>query len=236
MRRPGRKPTGVIWLGGFKSDMTGTKATALDAWAKAEGRPFVRFDYFGHGQSSGDFRRGTIGRWKDDALAVFDQVCEGPQVLVGSSMGGWIATLLALARPQRVRGIVYIAPAVDMTEALMWSRFPPEIKHAIEHEGVWLRPSAYDPEPYAITKNLIEEGRRHLVLGGKIAIACPVRILHGMQDPDVPWQHSLRLIEALESKDVIASFIKDGDHRLSSEEDLARLGETLTSLCESLER
>lgn len=236
MRRPGRKSTGVIWLGGFKSDMTGTKATALDAWALAEDRPFVRFDYFGHGQSSGDFRQGTIGRWKDDALAVLDQICDGPQVLLGSSMGGWIATLLALARPDRVRGIVYIAPAIDMTEALMWSRFPHEIKETIERDGVWLRPSAYDPAPYAITRGLIEEGRRHLVLGSKIAITCPARILHGMEDHDVPWQHSLSLIEALETKDVVASFVKNGDHRLSSEDDLARLNDTLTALCDSLER
>jgi pimeloyl-ACP methyl ester carboxylesterase len=234
MRRAGAKAPGVFWLGGFKSDMTGTKATALDSWAAQTGYPFVRFDYFGHGQSSGDFRKGTISRWKDDALAVLDQICEGPQVLVGSSMGGWISTLVALERPERVAGIVLIAPAIDMTEELMWSRFPDDIKQTISRDGVWLRPSAYDPEPYAITKALLDDGRRHLILGGRVPLSCPIRILHGMRDPDVPWQLSLRLIDVLASKDVVASFIKDGDHRLSEPADIARLNKTVGDLCAAL--
>jgi pimeloyl-ACP methyl ester carboxylesterase len=236
LSRAGAKAPGVLWLGGFKSDMTGTKATALDFWATETGYPFVRFDYFGHGQSSGDFRAGTISRWKDDALAVLDQLCEGPQVLVGSSMGGWIALLVALARPERVAGMVLIAPAIDMTEELMWSRFPADIKTTLERDGVWLRPSDYDPEPYVITKALIEDGRRHLLLGGRIAVGCPVRIIHGMRDPDVPWQLSLRLIDALASKDVVAAFIKDGDHRLSSPHDLARMSGIVGDLCLSIKR
>jgi pimeloyl-ACP methyl ester carboxylesterase len=235
LKRTGTKAPGVLWLGGFKSDMTGAKATALDSWAAEAGYGFVRFDYLGHGRSSGDFRVGTISRWKDDALAVLDQICEGPQLLVGSSMGGWIATLVALVRPGRVAGMVLIAPAIDMTEELMWSRFPQDIKQALERDGVWLRPSAYDPEPYAITKTLIEDGRRHLLLGERIAVSAPVRILHGMRDPDVPWQLSLKLIDGLASKDVVATFIKDGDHRLSGSADLARMCGTVAELAKTLQ-
>jgi pimeloyl-ACP methyl ester carboxylesterase len=234
LRRAGDKAPGVLWLGGFKSDMMGTKATALDTWAAETRRPYVRFDYFGHGQSSGEFRAGTISRWKDDALAVLEQICDGPQILVGSSMGGWIATLVARARPTRVRGLLLIAPAIDMTEELMWSQFSDEIKATLARDRVWLRPSAYAEEPYAITKALIEDGRRHLVLGTTIAVSCPVRILHGMRDPDVPWQLSLKLIDVLASKDVIATLIKEGDHRLSEPTDIARLRQTLDELCDQV--
>lgn len=213
----------IVWLGGFKSDMTGTKAAHLADWAQRTGRAFVRFDYFGHGASSGDFREGTISRWLDDALAVIDALTEGPLVLVGSSMGGWIATLAALRRPARIQGIVYIAPALDMTEALMWAQFTPEIRNEIETSGEWSRPSAYDPVPYPITARLIEDGRKHLLLGGPIGLDCPVRILHGEDDPDVPWRHSLKLIDALTGRDVVLSLIKGGDHRLSTPADLARL-------------
>ncbi len=221
---------GLVWLGGFHSDMDGTKALAVDAWAAARGRACTRFDYFGHGQSSGAFADGTIGRWKDDALAVLDQVTQGPQILVGSSMGGWIATLVALARPERIAGIVYIAPAPDFTEDLMWARFPEEVRAELQATGQWLRPSDYDPEPYPITFRLIEEGRDHLVLREPIPITCPVRVFQGMADPDVPWQHAVRLIETLASEDIITTFVKNGDHRLSDEANIARLSGILDSL------
>src|SRR5262245_45085932 len=183
--RPGRGP-GLLWLGGFKSDMKGTKAAALDQWAAQNGRACVRFDYSGHGESGGDFADGTIGRWLAESLAVFDAFCRGPQVLVGSSMGGWIALLLARELKRRsaaqntdapLAGMVLIAPAADFTEELMWKRFSDAIKQEIEVKGVWLRPSEYSPEPYPITRCLIEEGRNHLLLGTMIETGCPVRIL-----------------------------------------------------------
>src|ERR1700735_4686438 len=187
--RAGAAP-GLFWLGGFKSDMQGTKAIALDAWAAEHHRAYVRFDYSGHGESGGAFIDGTIGRWLEESVAVFEQFCQGPQVVIGSSMGGWMALLLAreLARQKAGRatlaGLVLIAPAPDFTEELMWKGFSPEARQAIETNGVWLRPSAYG-EPYPITRALIEEGRNHLLLGGSIDVGCPVRILQGAQDPDV---------------------------------------------------
>jgi pimeloyl-ACP methyl ester carboxylesterase len=219
---------GLFWLGGFKSDMAGTKALALDAWAAERGRACVRFDYSGHGTSGGAFTDGTIGRWLEESLAVFDAFCEGPQVVIGSSMGGWMALLLARTIAGRapskatLAGLVLIAPAPDFTEELMWKSFSPEAKHAIETEGVWMRPSEYG-EPYPITRNLIEEGRNHLLLGGSIATGCPVRILQGAQDPDVPWRHAFALTERLPSDDVVLTMIQDGDHRLSRPQDIARI-------------
>lgn len=229
LKREGRGP-GILWLGGFKSDMTGTKATALDAWAARRGHACTRFDYFGHGASSGDFREGTISRWRDDALAVLDEVCEGPQILVGSSMGGWIATLAALARPERVTAILYIAPAPDFTEDLMWKEMPEEARAAIMEKGEYLSPSEYGPDPYPITRALIEDGRKNLVLGGPIPIRVPVRVLQGMADPDVPWPHAMRLVEKLESQDVVVALVKAGDHRLSTPPDIARLEAALDGL------
>ncbi|MBI1213374.1 MAG: alpha/beta fold hydrolase [Alphaproteobacteria bacterium] len=214
---------GVLWLSGFKSEMTGTKASALDAWAARTGRGYTRFDYFGHGASSGDFRQGTISRWRDDALSVIDQITEGPQLLVASSMGAWIALHSALARPERIAGMVLIAPAPDFTEALLWPRLPDDARRQIEVEGVWLRPSDYDPEPYPITRALIEDGRKNLLLDGPIPLRMPIHILHGMSDPDVPWAHALRLVERLASSDVTLELIKGGDHRLSSAPEIARL-------------
>ena len=213
LRRRG-KPPGILWLGGFKSEMTGTKAAALDAWAAERGRALLRFDYFGHGQSSGEFRAGTITRWRDDALAALDRLAEGPQILVGSSMGAWIALLAALARPERVAAMLLLAPAADFTESLMWARLPAEVRSQIMEHGEWLRPSAYDPEPYPITRALIEDGRKHLLLGAPIRLNFPVRILQGMQDPDVPWQHAVKLLEAIDG-DVALTLLKHGDHRLS---------------------
>ncbi len=229
------KSPGVMFCGGFMSDMDGTKALALEAGCREEGRAFVRFDYFGHGRSSGDFADGTIGRWADDAVAVLDRVTEGPMVIVGSSMGGWIMLLAALARPARVVGLVGVAPAPDFTEDLMWSQFDDTVKETLLRDGLYREPSQYSDEPYAITLRLIEEGRNHLLLRHAIALTCPVRILHGMRDPDVPWRHSLRLVEALQSEDVVASFIKNGDHRLSEPGDIDRLAGTVEDLCRSME-
>ena len=232
---------GLIWLGGFKSDMQGGKAVALDGWAGEHGRAAVRFDYSGHGESSGDFADGTIGRWLEDSVAVFERFCTGPQILIGSSMGGWMALLLAREIKRRqekqqekrqekqqakasLAGLVLIAPAPDFTEELMWKNFSPEVKKEIETKGFWLRPSDYgDGTPYPITRKLIEEGRNHLVLGSAIDLGCPVRILQGAQDPDVPWQHAFALTHRLPADDVVLTMIQDGDHRLSRPQDIARI-------------
>ena len=221
---------GLFWLSGYKSDMKGTKAAALARWAEDAGRAIVRFDYSGHGELGGVFTEGTIGRWLADALAVFEACCRGPQILIGSSMGGWLALLMVRALRQRqqigpasVAGLVLIAPAVDFTEALMWKRFPPAIKRELEETGVWARPSDYSPEPYLVTRQLIEEGRNHLLLGGMIETGCPVRILQGVEDPDVPWRHAVELVSRLASDDVVLTLVKDGDHRLSRPEDIERL-------------
>lgn len=221
---------GTLFLGGFKSDMTGTKASALSDWARTGSRPYTRFDYFGHGQSSGAFTDGTIGRWTKDALAVMDDLTSGPQVLIGSSMGGWIALLAALARPERVKGLVLIAPAPDFTEKLMWESFSEEIRSQLQTEGIYSQPSDYD-EPYEITYRLIEDGRKHLLLDGPIKLNIPVRILQGMKDADVPWQHAMQVVDCLTSTDVTINLSKQGDHSLSTPADLARLTATLDDLC-----
>ena len=216
---------GLLWVSGCNSDMAGTKAVALDAWAGEQGRACVRFDYSGHGESEGRFVDGTIGRWLAEALAVFDRFCPGATVAVGSSMGGWIALLLARELKRRgtpLAGLVLIAPAPDFTEELMWKGFPDEVKREIETSGVWMRPSDYG-DPYPITRGLIEDGRKHLLLGGSIDVGCPVRILQGAQDPDVPWRHAFALTERLPSEDVVLTMIRDGDHRLSRPQDIARL-------------
>ena len=217
----GDGPT-VVWLGGFRSDMTGTKAQVLADWALAKGWAHLRFDYFAHGASSGDFLQGTVTRWRADVLAVLDQLTEGPLVLVGSSMGGWLACLAALARTERIAGLVLIAPAADFTERLIWAGMDAEARRAVEEDGVWLRPSAYG-DPYPISKALIEDGRRWSILPGPVGITAPVRILQGGDDPDVPWRHALALAEAIESRDLIFTLIRDGDHRLSRPQDIQRL-------------
>jgi len=222
--------TGVVWLGGFHSDMKGEKATVLHAACAEAGRSFMRFDYFGHGESSGAFADGTIGRWRSDALAVVDRLTEGPLVLVGSSMGGWMALLAALARPERVKALVLLAPAPDFTDKLMWASFDDNQRREIMEQGFWTRPSDYDPAGYPITRDLIVEGREWNVLDGEIAIDVPVRILQGGLDPDVPWTHSLDLADKLRSKDVVWSLIKDGDHRLSRPQDMARRVATVLGL------
>lgn len=203
--------------------MNGIKAQALATHCRARGQPYLRFDYFGHGASSGDFRQGTIGRWRDDALAVLDRLTEGPQILIGSSMGGWIALLAALARPERVAALIGIAPAPDFTEDLIWNRLGPSERERLLAEGELLHGSAYEPDPIPYTRKLVEEGRNHLLLRGPIALRCPVRLLHGMRDPDVPYETSLRLSKCLAGTEVVVELIEDGDHRLSREQDLARL-------------
>ena len=218
----------LVWLGGFKSDMSGSKAQALADWAHAEGREFLRFDYFGHGISSGDFARGKISLWRDDVLAVLDELTSGPVVLIGSSMGGWLACLVALARPERVKSLVLIAPAADFTDKLMQPSLSPEALLAIDQDGFWMRPSDYGDEGYPITKALLEDGRQWSILPGPVAITCPVRILQGGQDPDVPWDHALTLAQALAGPDVVFTLIRDGDHRLSRPQDIARLIEMVS--------
>jgi pimeloyl-ACP methyl ester carboxylesterase len=227
-RVPGRGP-GVVFLGGFHSDMTGAKASHLAAWCAARGRAFLRFDYSGHGASGGRFEDGTIGAWIADALLALDALTEGPQVLVGSSMGGWIALHLALRRPERLAGLIGVAAAPDFTEELIRNRLPPETRGILAREGVWRRPSEYG-DPYPITRALIEDGRKHLLLGTPIPIRAPARLLHGMRDADVPWEMSLRLAERLEGEDVRVALVKAGDHRLSGPAELDLLTSTLAPL------
>jgi len=228
-RLEGKSP-GIVFLGGFMSDMTGTKAMALEAFCRERGQAFLRFDYFAHGASSGTFAAATIGRWKDDALSVLDRLTEGRQILVGSSMGGWLMLLAARARPERVAALVGIAPAPDATEDLMWRRLSPAQQQAMWRDGSLTIPSAYDPAGYMLTRQLIEEARSHLLLRAPLAVACPVRLIHGMRDPDVPWPTSLRLAERFAGADVTVTLVGDGDHRLSRADDLARLRRTLDAL------
>lgn len=219
----GAKYPGVVFLGGFKSDMTGTKAATLDELCHARGLRFLRFDYSGHGASGGDFLDGTISRWFTDSLAVFDRLTEGKQILVGSSMGGWLMLLVALARPERVAGLIGLAPTPDFTEELIWRELPDSERARLLQTGKLEQPSDYSADPYVITRALIEDGRKHLLLDRSIEIVAPVRLLHGLADPDVPHTISLRLQQRLTSADVVVSLIKDGDHRLSRPQDLTRL-------------
>lgn len=216
------KTPGIIWCGGLKSDMEGGKATHLHEWAQAQERDFVRFDYFGHGASTGRFRDGTISRWAADTVQVIDELTDGPQIIVGSSMGGWTALLAALARPERIKALVLIAPASDFTEKLMWASFNDTIRKTIMEEGIYFEPSDYD-EPYEISRELILDGRKNLLLDAPINFKGPVRILQGLKDTSVPWLHAQKLIEALVSDDVEMTLVKDGDHSLSTERDLERL-------------
>jgi len=215
---------GVVFLHGLRSDMTGGKAQALEAFCRAGGHAFVRFDCFGHGTSSGAFTDGTIGRWAADAVAVLDALTAGPQVLVGSSMGGWTALLAALARPTRVSGLVGVAAAPDFTEELMWAEFSPEQRRRLVQDGEVVLPDDYDPDrPLVVSRALIEDGRNHLLLPDAVNLACPVRLIHGQRDADVPWRTALRLADSLASADVEVILVKDGDHRLSRDHDLARM-------------
>ena len=232
---------GFVWLGGYKSDMEGSKAEALAALAGETRRPGLRFDYSGHGASGGQFVDGTISAWLEQSAHMLLTHGRGPRILVGSSMGGWLALLLYrhLQRSdplaaQDIRGLVLLAPAADMTQDLMWDQFPDEVRREIEEQGVWHRPSAYG-EPYEITRKLIEDGRQHLMLAQGLDMACPVRILQGDQDPDVPASHALRVFKALRGSDVTLTLIKGGDHRLSTPGNLALLRETVLRLAERSE-
>lgn len=227
-RTTGRSPS-VVFLTGFRSDMTGDKATALAQFCEARGQAMLRFDYSGHGTSGGTFEEGTIGAWTRDALAVIDALTQGPLVLVGSSMGGWIALLATLVRPARISALVGIAAAPDFTERLMWDAFTPAQRQSFMRDGVLDVPSEYGG-PYPITRALIEDGRQHLLLDKPMAVRCPVRLLHGQRDADVPWETALKIASALDSTDVEVTLVKDGDHRLSRPHDLQRLRRTLEPL------
>lgn len=233
--RPGGSP-GLVWLGGYRSEMTGTKAEALDAWAAAHDRAFTRFDYSGHGQSGGRFEDGTISRWLEESHRVFEACTEGPQIVVGSSMGGWLALLLAEAMreaaPGRIGGLVLIAPAVDMTRALMWDRMTRANRRQLEQDGILSEPSRHTPEPVPITLGLIRDGDRHLFGDRLIETGCPIHILQGVEDTEVPWSHAVSLVSRLASDDVVLTLVKDGDHRLSRPEDLQRLTAAVEAVTE----
>lgn len=222
-----RARPGVVWVGGFRSDMHGTKARFVADWAAAQGLSSLRFDYFAHGLSSGDFRRATIDRWRDDALTAFDRFSTGPQIVVASSMGGWISNLLIRARAERIAGVLWLAPAPDFTEAMVWNLMPAAVRREILEKGEWLYRSESDS--YPITRKLIESGRNHLVLDKPLFTSYPIRILHGMADAEVPWKRTLDLIETIEG-DVRVTFLKNSGHRLSSPSDLKLIGETLMGL------
>jgi pimeloyl-ACP methyl ester carboxylesterase len=227
-RSPGRRP-GVVFLTGYRSDMTGQKAVRLEQFCRARGQAYLRFDYSGHGVSSGNFIDGTIGRWADDAVFVLDHLTEGPQVLVGSSLGGWIMVLAARRRPGRVAGLLGVASAPDFTEDLIRQMLSPGERTTLDRDGVVPVYSPYDPEPTLVTKRILEEGRNHLVLRGEIPFSGPVRLIHGLHDTDVPWRTSLTLAERLRSADVRLTLVKNGSHRMSEPADL-------DLLCEALER
>ncbi len=227
---------GTFWLGGFKSDMRGSKAEVLADHARASERSFVRFDYSGHGESDGEFVDGTISSWLDQAQAVFTRCAQGRRVLIGSSMGGWIALLLAkrlieAGQADRLGGLILIAPAADMTKDLMWDKYGDDFRDEVMRLGKYERPSEYSDEPYVITRALIEDGAQHLVLDQGLHMPCPVRILQGEDDPDVPWQHALKTYHAVSGEDVMFELIKHGDHRLSGERNLSLLSETAEAVC-----
>lgn len=230
LEHAGRAGPGLVWLPGFKSEMTSTKASDLAAFAREHGLPMTRLDYTGHGATGGDLETATLGLWLEEVRTVFERHTAGPQVVIGSSMGGYLALLLlralqreAPAEAGRIRALVLIAPAWDMTETLMWGRFPESVKREIQERGVWHRPSRYGDGPYPITRRLIEEGRDHLIAAAPFDPGRPVHILHGLDDPDVPWEHTLDLVAHLSGDWTTVSAVPDGDHRLSRPEDLALL-------------
>jgi pimeloyl-ACP methyl ester carboxylesterase len=235
-RLAGQSPT-VVFLTGFKSDMMGKKALCLESLCRKLGYGFIRFDYFGHGESSGDFDDGTIGRWADDAVFIIDQLTEGPLVLVGSSMGGWLMLLTALQRPERIAGLIGIAAAPDFTEDLIEAELTAEQKADLKRDGVVEIPNCYDPDsPYRISQAFIDEGRAHLLLRDTIAIDCPVRLIHGLKDKDVPFDTSLRLADKLRTPNVEVTLVKDGNHRLSEPHDIERLCHTTKNLLLEIEK
>lgn len=225
----GKTGSTLVWCGGLKSDMEGSKATHLHRWARARGQGFIRFDYFGHGQSSGDFIDGTMSRWAADIEFVCAQLCEGSVILIGSSMGGWASLLAAISSPVRVAGLVLINPAPDFTEKLTVAGWTEAQIKALENDGVVYEPSGYD-EPYAYSKALIEDGRARQILDAPIALSCPIRILQGAEDSVVPPAHSKRLMDVLQSKDVTYTLVQGGDHSLSRESDLKQIEAALTDI------
>ncbi|NQV47654.1 MAG: alpha/beta hydrolase [Rhodospirillaceae bacterium] len=230
----GGKLPGVVFLTGFMSDMTGTKAMAMESHCREKGRAFLRFDYTGHGQSSGNFADGTIGQWADDAVAAISELTEGPQVLVGSSMGGWIMLLAARRLKPRIVGLIGLAAAPDFTENLIDRELNDTQRQALARDGVIHVACDYGDDPYTITQALIDDGRDHLLLGGPIDIDVPVRLIQGLQDADVPWQTAIKLQEVLRSSDVEVTLVKNAGHRLSEPGDLKRLTDTLDQLLEKL--
>ncbi|ASY65034.1 2-hydroxymuconic semialdehyde hydrolase [Sinorhizobium sojae CCBAU 05684] len=225
----------LIWLGGYRSDMTGTKAVEVERHARAVGADCIRFDYSGHGASGGEFRDGTISRWLEEGLAVVDHATSGRVILIGSSMGAWVALRLVeelrrRGEGQRVAGLVLIAPAPDFTAELIEPNLTEAEKASLAEQGYFEEPSEYSPEPNIFTRALIEDGRDNRVMNGPIETGCPVHILQGMRDPDVPYTHALRLMEHMPSDDVVMTLIRDGDHRLSREEDIAKLKQAIDSL------
>ena len=229
---PGNTP-GILFCPGFNSDMQGGKALALESWCREHGVQFTRFDYFGHGESDGVFEQGTIGRWRDDTLAILDEICSGPQLIVGSSMGGWIMLLAALARPGRVAGLVGIAAAPDFTRRLREQRLDDGQRRQLQDSGYCDMPNDYD-QPYRINRQLLQEGDEHLLLNSGIDIDVPVRLIHGQNDEDVPWEISLTIARQLRDSDVEVQLVKNGDHRLSGDSDLQRLVATVSRLRDQL--
>ncbi len=221
-KHDGTGPT-VVFCAGFMSDMEGSKALALDAFCQSRGQAYLRFDYSGHGQSSGEFTDGTIGAWKEDALAIIDQVTTGDLIIVGSSMGGWIGLLCAIELKARVKGYVGLAAAPDFTKELCWDQYSDEIKETLRRDGVYYEPCDYGDEPYAMTMTLLQEGDDHLIMDKAIDLDCPVRLVHGMKDTDVPPTTAQRISNQLKSEDVVTTYVKNGDHRLSTDADLKRL-------------
>lgn len=234
---------GLVWFPGFNSTMSSTKISALKSWAAERGRSLVCFDYSGHGSSDGDAKDGTISQWLAESLAILRKVPSGPQILVGSSMGAWLVLLIlrAISRDDplaagipAIAGAMLIAPAHDMTEELMWKEFSDEARKALEAHGYYERPSRYGDGPYIISRKLIEDGRNHLIGHETFEPPCPVRIMHGMEDPDVPWSHGNELTHILTGDDVSISFIQDGDHRLSRDKDIETMQFILDDLYESI--
>lgn len=226
---------GVVFIHGYRSSMEGDKALALEAWCRRTGRAFLRFDMFGHGQSSGTVEDGCVSRWADDAETAVAALTSGPQILVGSSLGGWIALLTALRLRPRIAGLVGVAAAPDFTEDLMWNAFGPEQKRQLIEQGHVVEKNCYDPDkPWIIPRLLIEDGRNHLLLRDAINLYCPVRLIQGQKDPDVPWRTALRIADSLASDDVEITLVKDGDHRLSRGQDLDRLVRVVARLAEQV--
>lgn len=242
---PGSTEPGMVWFPGLNSTMTSTKISALKHWAAHKNRSLLCFEYSGHGSSEGEFKDGTVSRWLNESIAILKEVAIGPQVLVGSSMGAWLILLIlrAISRGDAniqdivtVDGVVLLAPAHDMTEELMWKEFPDEARHAIETIGHYKRPSRYEDGAYTITRELIEDGRKHLIGDESFRPPCPVRVIHGIKDPDVPWQHANKLNHILTGEDVMLNLVQEGDHRLSRDKDIDKMFCIIEDLYENISR